>query len=152
MKKLIILAAFFIAPVAMACPNLTGSYTCVEDGQPSRLVISQSEAAGVTTFRFDSEASTSFDIIADGQVRDASAWMDGLEQATYTATCVGAEQLVMKPSGIIMENGQPVGKLDWVLVGGLDAAGNITQNVTGTITGDFGTFPIDEQNVSCARN
>ena len=151
MKKVIFLAAIFAAPMAMACPDLAGNYSCVIDGQPKRTIVSQAELGGVMNYRIDQEDADSIELIADGMDHDASRWMDGLDQAVYNASCDGDARLMINANGIIMNEGQPMGKLQVLIAASRDGAGNLAQNVTGMITGDFGSFPVDEQNLVCAR-
>ena len=69
MRALFATIFFFASSVALACPNLAGTYTCSEDGQDYQTVLSQNTVNGVTTYTM-LEDGDEMNIIADNNRRE----------------------------------------------------------------------------------
>ena len=53
MKHTITLASLLFSSMAFACPDLAGTYSCVEDGKPLTMHIGQENDLGTMTFTLD---------------------------------------------------------------------------------------------------
>src|SRR6187399_1401636 len=85
MTKSIVLAGLLLGSTAFACPDLSGTYVCTEDGTTYEQVVSQADAAGVTTFTVttDGESET---LVADGKPYTS---VEKDADYTYTTVMVG---------------------------------------------------------------
>jgi hypothetical protein len=98
MKSLITVIALFASSLAIACPDLSGTFTCPADqksGNPVSIQkVSQSAENGVTVYQIETDGKTE-SIIADAQPRTETApYLDdnnkeiGTSTTTMTFTCV----------------------------------------------------------------
>lgn len=150
MKKLMIVAALFAANTSFACPDLAGNYVCADDGQAKATTITQAVSPeGVVSYAIAQENDAWSPIVADGVERDFVG-IDAMKEARYAAVCEG-DILNVAAKGKVMDNGTPIGDLALRIKVSRDAAGNLLQNINGTLSGEFGEFPIDEQNNTCTR-
>ncbi|MEQ1664283.1 MAG: hypothetical protein ABL927_02790 [Bdellovibrionales bacterium] len=98
MKSLVTVIALFASSLAIACPDLSGTFTCPADqasGSPEVVQkVSQTVENGVTVYQIETDGKTE-SIIADAQPRTETApFLDdnnkeiGTSITTVTFTCV----------------------------------------------------------------
>jgi hypothetical protein len=85
--KFIAVAALLLGSTAFACPDLSGTYVCEQDGQKTENVVAQSEAAGVTTYTATEDGETTT-LVADGKpYTEVETEEDYVYTTTTVATC-----------------------------------------------------------------
>lgn len=108
MKMFIALASLIAVPT-LACPNLTGTYTCTyNDGTKETLTVTQAVRSGITQYTVNGST-----ILADQQVYQLPDSED-LKQASQTAWCEG-EILNVATAGNYFQQNQLIGELMMVI-------------------------------------
>lgn len=90
MKKYVVLILAF-GLQSMACPSLSGTYMCEEEGDEFKQVVTQTITNGVTTYTVTSDENQD-SVIADGKER----MVDG---SAVVATCDGDSTLNLLTKG-----------------------------------------------------
>lgn len=137
--------ALFSSVTAFACPDLTGSYTCVVDGEERATVISMEKQGNVTVYRMNDGA-----MVADNKVYKIPDG-EGLKKGTIRTWCQNTAALKSELKGKIYDEGRFVGDLSVVMTANLDASTNLVQNVTGKIVAGGRNHPINET-LNCTRD
>ena len=133
-----------LSAVAMACPNLSGTFECNYEGEIETMTVSQSVVNGVTHFNIDGDV-----LIADGNTHQMPN-TDPAEQATYRANCAGA-QVNMEFFSLLFDGGNKIGQVNGNGTMSLDGNSDLVQDIKGTVVIDGqGNFPID-QLMTCQR-
>ncbi|MEO0335017.1 MAG: hypothetical protein AAF202_01390 [Pseudomonadota bacterium] len=142
MKKLIALIAIVASPLAMACPELTGTYRCYEqDGETNIFEMVTTVENGVYVYTTDGES-----IRADGRRHN---FQNDETKGSYTAKCAGSSELRVNMKGQLLENGKRVGNFKMKINVKKTATG-ITERNKGNVTYMGQKFQIDE-NTSCDK-
>jgi microcystin-dependent protein len=86
-KSIVLAGLLFGSSAAFACPDLSGTYVCTQDGQSSEMSVSQT-GADLSTVYTVSENGESSSIPADGKTyTSTSKEDDGIFTQSTTATC-----------------------------------------------------------------
>lgn len=137
-----LLIATLVCPLAMACPEINGTYTCQgSDGETSQETIRTYLKDGVYVYETDTEF-----IYADGSPRQFS---EETMRGTMTATC-NEETLYLDINGEIVQNGQTVGTMKVISALSKMATGYSTHTV-GTAVFSGHEFPINDT-TNCQLN
>ena len=137
MKKMTALIAVVLAsPLALACPDLTGNYSCSDkSGEVYNLQLTTTVENGTYVYEADGEK-----IYTDGQRRQFS---NESTQGVYVATCAG-NFVDLQMTGDILDNGQAVGNFEMTSRMVQNGVG-YEQTSEGTAVYMGQTFPISEQ-------
>ena len=130
MRKSFLALVSFVPFAALACPNLSGQFSCndFDNGAVQDVTISQSDTGGVTTYhvKIVSDGKTiERDHVADGAVKSTSN--DEFTTRTEKSYCDG-NALKMDINGVKKANGD---QLNATVTINLDAAGNMYDNYIG---------------------
>lgn len=144
------LSILMYAGAAEACPQLEGTYTCPNgDGTNSLTTFRQEMRSGVMVYHLDVDGEVQQEIITDGNSHSVSEHME-LRNGMYVASCSVGILNVNTTGEIVME------ELDMILF--LDATTVVTPNAngfmmetSGTVSGDFGVEPIEQEINNCTR-
>ena len=94
MRTLSFFFSLLVGGVAVACPNLTGTYNCMElEDRPRtyNMTVTQTNSDGVTTYFFSGNGQE-IDLIADGKTRESHWNTNGiLGTDKKTAICTGSK-------------------------------------------------------------
>lgn len=149
--KALLAGLLLVGAQALACPNLTGTYTCTQDGQSYALQFSQTEANGVTVYTIkdpNNSADQGGSLPADNQVyrlQDSKEF----KNATIRGWCEG-EAFKFEQIGEYYQEDQHIGNLQLVVAMSL-MNGNLLQETTGVFETGSGQHPIQDRMV-CNRN
>lgn len=127
MKIVLSLITTLIASASVACPNLSGTYSCVdEDGVMEEMTYSQSETNGITTYLV-TDVDGALELIADGQVRELPETpADPTFNTLYSYSCENDTLVSTYWSQHLDSNGKEISKtIDLTEVISLDVHGNI---------------------------
>lgn len=145
MRATLVVLSLFAAQ-AMACPNLTGSYTCnYQNGSSEVVSIAQEQKDGVTVYNYNGSGIPADNVIY--QIPDD----ENLKQGTWRAWCdEGRDLLMAEILGKYYHEGSYAGDLTMNLEINLDG-GNLKQVTAGQLVNEGGTYPFGETMV-CTRN
>lgn len=143
MKSIIVLFVSIFSTVAMACPQLAGSYTCTyDDGTTETLTVEQGVDNGVNVFVVDGDV-----FYADGQAHPIST-----EElvGTYVATCVG-NAVNANVNADMYQQGSKIGMIQADLSLSQVSPGFVTMGTNGNVVVDNQVYPITES-ATCSLN
>jgi hypothetical protein len=138
------MSASYVAMNLENCPNLTGTYQCVDPfGVSKTVVVSQEEN------RFVLNGLAPLDnLIADGlnhRVTNSSYYRN----ASYTANCLG-DHILAKVRGDVYKDGFYLGNANVNVKLAKDTGNNLVSKVSGSLRGPLIQTPINE-NISCRK-
>jgi hypothetical protein len=145
MKKLFLSLICLASPAALACPNLSGQFTCkdFETGAAQEITMSQSTVNGVTNYKLEMVVdgqSVSVDYVADGQPKNVAR--EEYHSRTEKSYCRGNE-LVKEIQGTLKEGGTVLSAVETMKI----AAGGGLYN---SYVGKFGEEAMNFEEV-CQR-
>ncbi len=141
MKSVSFIIVFLMGSYALACPQLTGTYTCDYGNGPEMVTIEQNVKSGITEYVVDGAA-----YLADGQ-----AYAESEEGFSGTTTTYCAGQTVSATIvGSLLENGAVVGDIN-VTTSYTPSATGIDNVSVGQLVYGGQTYPINDT-VSCTKN
>ena len=145
MKTFIVSALALVSTSALACPNLSGRFTChdFENNSEQDIVISQSTANGVTSYKMVMTAggkTLEISYVADGQVKNIVR--DEFTSRTEKSFCAGTE-LKKEIHAVRKDNGEVIQAVETI---GINAEGHMYD----TYVGRQGDKPINFSEV-CQR-
>jgi hypothetical protein len=137
----LLLVVFFFSVNALACPQISGTYTCETEDGPEILEISQTNSSGIETFNIDGT-----DFVADGVTKK---YADTEFNGTITATC-SLNKLDITTFGDIYESGT---KTSYVAVKESYYASKdgLVYAINGNFEHQGQVYPINEK-VNCSKN
>lgn len=149
MKFLSVILISLCASIALACPNLTGSFLCSDDGMGNeKISISQEVVNGVTTYTITDRDGT-YQLPTDNveyPIDDPSQNMKG----SVRFVCEG-DSFNMYQKGEVTDGANKIIQ-SWSLLRGvrIDANNNLAMSLTGTWAENGQKYPVDESGV-CQR-
>ncbi len=144
LKVSVLSVSALFASAAMACPDLSGSYSC--DGE--KLTISQSVGAdGVTTYSINDGQAM---LRADGVARDVATGDESIPMVSETYGCAG-NTLVNTVRGDIVDGGNKIGAL-FVTTSYTNEGGNLNSAYNGNATMNDGQVHPIEGFATCSPN
>lgn len=143
LQSIVLAVGALFSSVALACPDLRGSYTCSYDEGPQVVTIAQEDRGGVTYYKVDGD-----ELPADNVSR-ALPEDPNFQNGTFRGWCEGNDFKV-EVTGKVFDQGRFFGDLRAV-VGFAANAANLTQTTTGSLTTGEKTYPLDNV-VTCKRN
>jgi hypothetical protein len=142
MLRIITVLAALFSVTAMACPDLTGAFTCTySDGSTEVMNIKYRTENGISYYTYGSD-----EFAADGTVYPL-ADSDNLKSGTFSAMCSDDITLKNNIKGEYYYQGSDYGPLDMTINYSMDN-GNLKQVASGTLKGS--AFP--DQTATCTKN
>lgn len=131
---------------AVACPNLSGSYTCVNDGQKETLVVSQNEMNGQMVYQIGETQ-----VIADN-VAYPIPDDEELKGGTQRAFCDSqSNELKIEILGKIYDQQDFFGDLAVQIGFSVDGSNNLVNTIHGSLKATNGEYPIHDIS-TCTRD
>lgn len=131
---------------ALACPNLSGTYTCMNDGQKETLVVSQNEVNGATVYQIGETQ-----VVADN-VAYTIPDDEELRGGTQRAWCAEENnELKIEILGKIYDQQDFFGDLAVQIGFLIDGSKNLVNTVQGSLKATNGEYPIHEI-ATCTRD
>ncbi|HAG90651.1 MAG TPA: hypothetical protein DCL41_02195 [Bdellovibrionales bacterium] len=135
---------------AMACPNLTGTYSCTYQDGTEKMELSQTETNGVTVYSFrnaDDPNDQGGNLPADNQVYRLQDTKD-FRNGTLQSWCEGDALKIQQQAEHYQEE-QHVGNLSLVITMSI-VDNNLSQVTDGFYETGSGNYPINES-MTCTR-
>lgn len=149
--KALLVGLMLVGTQAFACPDLSGSYACTQDGETAYLELSQTEMNGVTVFTLRDPSNPNDQggsLPADNQtyrVQDSESF----KNATIRGWCE-AEAFKIEQTGELYDQGYHMGDIEMVLSMSLMEDGNLLQATSGVFKTGSGDYPLSGE-VICSR-
>ncbi len=135
---------------AFACPDLTGTFACTQEGQTSVIQVSQQVTNGVTVYTVKDPSNPTNQ--GDSLPADNNTYRlpDSAEfrNATIRGWCEG-DAFKMEQTGQYFDQGQHIGDLQAIAAMSI-VNGNLQQAVQGTFKTGSGDYPFDDM-ITCVR-
>lgn len=149
--KALLAGLMLLGAQAFACPDLTGTYTCTQNGQTSQIQMSQAETNGVTVYTIKDPSNPNDQggsLPADNttyRLEDSADFKNG----TIRGWCEN-EAFKVEQTGQLFDQGQHIGDIQAVISFSL-MNGNLLQDTQGVFKTGSGDYPISAQ-MTCTRN
>jgi len=144
MLRTLAVFAFLASAQAFACPNLTGSYTCTDNGQSQIMTISQANKGTFTDYNVNGQ-----DIVTDN-IAHPQPDQDNVKQSTMRAWCNDDATLHLQLLVKYYDNNAPVGDITVNLDISMQAQ-NLHQVTTGGLAANGQTYPVNSD-IVCTKN
>lgn len=135
---------------AWACPDLSGTFACTQEGQTAVIQVSQDVVNGATVYTIkdaNNPGQEGDSLPADNNTYNLEDTIE-FRNATYRGWCE-AEAFKMEQTGQYFDQGQHVADVQMVAAISI-VNGNLQQTIQGVFRTGSGDYPIQEA-MTCAR-